>query len=114
MYAWIAVAVAFAASLGFGFLQTWNLRACQSQSAKALAAYAVAIETQNAKVSEWQQKATAAQARAAQAGKQAAEASKIAKQKEAAILGAARPSEGATCEERESAVRSLISRFRAP
>lgn len=109
---WILVGLAIAAALGFGAIQTFNLRACQQQYAKALADYTVAIEKQNSMVIEWQQKATQAQARAAQAGKKAAEATRIAKQRESAILQAPGPTR-ASCEERERATLDLLRRYRA-
>lgn len=114
MYVWLAVALAFIASLAVSGLQTWNLRACQRQSAKALAEYAVAIAAQNAKVAEWEQKAKAAQANAAQAGKQAAETVKRAKEKEQIILSQPGPSAEASCEERETSVLDLLRRARTP
>lgn len=99
---------------GFGGVQTWNLRHCQRQSAKALAEYAVAIEAQNAKVTEWEAKAKAAQAKAAEAGKRAAEGGKRAKAREAAILSQPGPSVEASCEERETSVLDLLRRARTP
>ena len=112
LYAWIAIGLAFAASLGFGGIQTWNLRHCQQQSAKELAEHAVAIAAQNAKVSEWEGKAASAQAKSAQAVKAAIEASKRAKQRESSILEAPRPSLEASCEAREAATLGLIRRAR--
>ena len=113
MYIWLAVAVAFAASLGYGAIQTMNLRACQRQSARELAAHAVAIEKQNAKVSEWEGKAKTAQAKSAQAVKAAIEAGKVAKEREAALLSHAGPPPGASCETREIAVLELLRRARS-
>ena len=113
MYVWLAVAVAFAASLGFGGIQTWNLRHCQQQSAKELAEHAVAIERQNAKVTEWEQKAASVQAKSDQAVKAAREASKISKEKEAVLLRHAGPPPGASCETREIAVLELLRRARS-
>ena len=113
MYGLIAIGVITLALVGFGGIQTLNLRHCQQQSAKALAAHAVAIAEQNARVSEWEQKAKSVQARAAQAGKQAAEHAKIAKQRESAILGQPGPSKEADCTDRELATLELIRHYRS-
>ena len=114
MYAWLAIGLAFGASLGFGAIQTWNLRACQRQSAQAIADHAIAIAKQNEKVTEWEAKAKAAQAKASEAAKRAAATATIAKAKESSILGQLGPSKGATCEERERAVQGLLRRARTP
>jgi len=112
MYIWLAIGLAFAAALGFGGIQTWNLRACGRQSAQALAEHAVAIATQNAKVTEWEGKAKAAQAKSAQAVKAAIEAGKASKEREAAILATTGPAVGASCQEREDATLTLLRRTR--
>jgi predicted lysophospholipase L1 biosynthesis ABC-type transport system permease subunit len=114
MYAWIAIGLAFAASLGFGAVQTWNLRVQQRQCAEAIASHIQAIATQNEKVTEWEQKATQAQAKASEAAKLAAAAATIAKAKEATIKAVAPPSAGASCEERENATLDLLRRSRRP
>jgi len=112
MVAWLAIGLAFAASLGFGAIQTWNLRACGRQYAKAVAEYTSAIQKQNDKVTEWEGKAALAQAKSAQAVKVAIEASKIAKQRETGLLSQPRPSVEANCEAREAATLGLIRRAR--
>jgi hypothetical protein len=112
MYVWLAVAVAFALSLGFGGIQTWNLRVHQRQCAEAIASYLEAISIQNAKVTEWEGKAKTAQAKSAQAVKAAIEAGKVAKEREAVILSQPRPLEQASCQEREIAVLELLRRAR--
>ena len=111
---WIILGVAFAAVLAFAGIQTWNLRACQRYTAQVIATYSAAIQRQNDKVADWEKKAKEAQTRAALAGKQAQEATKIANERIRAILGAAKPSGGASCEEREHAVLELIRGYRAP
>jgi len=110
MIPWIAAGVVLLASLGFGAIQTWNLRHCQREAAKL----AVAVEAQNVKVTEWEGKAKAAKAKEVLALKKAAETAKAAKEREVARSKIPGPSAGATCQEREDATLDLLRRYRRP